>query len=126
MNEYKHILPHSKPHHNQNIISTSIFLNNLSRNKKRNILPSQIHSKDQPGSKFKHLLPITILIRKAMRSITFGSVSTSAPKMKKTRRLPSLNVTLSWMSGTRLPICLIKRVQLTTVYFLQEDAVQME
>jgi hypothetical protein len=71
-------------------------------------------------------LQITILTRREIRSITFGSASTSAPKTKKIKKqhLPSVipNSTLA----TLLQIYSIKKVEPSTASFSQEDAVPME
>lgn len=96
------------------------------RRKRRNTLRLLRPCSDQPASKFKHHSPITTLTRREIRSITFGSASTSAPKTKRIKKQHSPSAILNLTSATLLPICSIKKVEPFIVSFSQEDAVPME
>jgi len=125
ISEFKAICQPFKLQHNPDATSISTSLSNSSENKKRNISPLLIPWNDPPENKFRPVWPITILIRRAMKSITSGSVSTYARRMKKIKRQLWLSAILNWMSGTLQLISLIKKDPHTIVYSLREDAVRM-
>lgn len=61
-----------------------------------------------------------------MKSIIFGIVNTSAPRMKKRRKLPSHAVTHNKMWAIQLLTFLIKKMVHTFAYFLLEVVVRTE
>jgi hypothetical protein len=61
-----------------------------------------------------------------MRSITSGSASIFAPKIKRIRKLHSPNVTLNLTLGIQQLISSTRKEELTIASSLQEDAVPVE
>jgi len=106
--------------------STSTSRNNTSKSKKVNGRPLLTPRRDLPGNRLRVLWPITTPIRKAMRSITFGILSTFVLKIKRRKRRLSPGVIRNWMLGTPQLISSIRRRAHTFVYFLPGDLVPME
>ena len=61
-----------------------------------------------------------------MNNITSGIANTSVQKMKNRNKLPKQDVILNLIQVTLQQIYLMKEMELSSVYFMLEDVVQME
>lgn len=124
--EYKHTSPLLKPHQNHASISTNTFPKSLFERKKVNTLSSLTPNNVPLASRSKLLSQITTPTKKEIKSITFGSASIFAAKIKKIKKLPLPDVTHNLMSDIQLLISSIKKEERFIVSSLREDAALME
>lgn len=112
--------------HLLNSICTNICPNNSPKKNLKNI--SSLHKslrKNLPENRLRLLWLIIILIKKEIKSITSGIASIFVRKIKKKKKLLSLDAILNLMSVILLLISSMIKMVLSSVFSSLEDAVLM-